>query len=115
MHHLLAHYDSQLNQYMMTVIFFIPLMIIALFEAELDPAKNKWVKEWLAHPDQTLDDLPEHRDPEVDGLDAERGLKITRVKFDELVKMFPDTLHVSLMCIASRFTSDSFMLYMPVW
>lgn len=79
----------------MVTIFFIPLLVIALFEAELDPSKNKWVQDWLAHPDQGLDDVPEHRDPEVDGADAERGLKISTVPFDELVKVFPDTTHVS--------------------
>ena len=80
----------------MTTIFFVPLMVIALFEAELKPSKNKWVKDWLSHPDQGLDDLPEHRDPDVDGEDAARGLKITTVKFDELIKSFPDTTHVSI-------------------
>ena len=50
----------------MTVIFFIPLVCIGVYEAELDPAKNQWVKEWLLHPDQGLGDSQEHRDPEVD-------------------------------------------------
>ena len=79
----------------MSTLFFIPLIVISVYEAELDPAKNKWVKEWLAHPDQGLDETPEHRDPVVDGEDAERGLKISTVPFEELVKFFPDTTHVS--------------------
>ena len=54
----------------MSVLFFIPLVTIGIFEAELDPSKNKWVKDWLSHPDQGLDDSPEYRDPEVDGEDA---------------------------------------------
>lgn len=80
----------------MSVLFFIPLTTIALYEAELDPSKNKWIKDWLSHPDQGLDDVPEHRDPVVDGPDADKGWEISKVKFDELVKMFPDTTHVSL-------------------
>lgn len=79
----------------MMIIFFIPLTVVALYEAELDPSKNKWVKDWLSHPDQGFDDVPEHRDPEIDGPEGSNGLKITKVKFDDLVKMFPDTLHVS--------------------
>lgn len=77
----------------MTVLFFVPLVAISVFEAELDPSKNKWVKDWLANPDQGMDDSPEARDPEVDGVDADR-LTISRVPFEELVKVFPDTTHV---------------------
>ena len=40
-------------------------------------------------------DTPEYRDPDVDGEDAARGLKISRVPFEELVRVFPDTTHVS--------------------
>lgn len=77
----------------MTVLFFVPLVAISIFEAELDPSKNKWVKDWLANPDQGMDDSPEARDPEVDGADADR-LKISKVPFEELIKVFPDTTHV---------------------
>jgi hypothetical protein len=79
----------------MSTLFFIPLTAIAFYEAELDPSKNKWVKDWLSHPDQGLDDVPEHRDPVIDGPDATKGWQISKVKFDELVKLLPDTTHVS--------------------
>lgn len=78
----------------MGTVFFIPLALVALFEAELDPSKNKWVKDWLSHPDEGSEDTPENQDPEVDGEDAERGLKISKVPFKELITVFPDTTQV---------------------
>lgn len=86
---------SQVNRAVMLVLFCIPLVIIGLWEAELDPSKNKWVKDWLSHPDQGLEDSPEYRDPQVDGEDAAKGIKISVVPFEELVKVFPDSTHVS--------------------
>lgn len=79
----------------MLTLFFFPLATIAVYEAELDPSKNKWVHNWLSHPDQGLEDTPEYRDPEVDGEDAAQGLKISTVPFEDLVKVFPDLTHVS--------------------
>ncbi|PSR93776.1 hypothetical protein PHLCEN_2v4671 [Hermanssonia centrifuga] len=92
----------------MLVVFFIPLVLISIYEAELDPAKNVWVKEWLSHPDQGLDDTPEYRDPVVDGPDAERGFKISVTSYDDLVKVFPDTTHVSPfdMCVRAAERTD---------
>ena len=78
----------------MTVLFFIPLSTIALYEAELDPEKNKWVKDWLSHPDEGTIGGAEDQDPEVEGPDAVKGLQISKVPFAELISVFPDTLHV---------------------
>ncbi|KAI0747298.1 calcium activated cation channel [Irpex lacteus] len=75
---------AKLNRIIMSVLFFIPLTTIALYEAELSPSKNQWVKDWLSHPDQALDDVPEHRDPVVEGVDKDKGWEISRVKFEEL-------------------------------
>ena len=79
----------------MIVLFCIPLVIIAVYETQLDPSKNHWMNDWLSHPDQGLEDSPEYRNPEVDGDDGANGIKITTVPFEELVKVFPDTTHVS--------------------
>ena len=79
----------------MTVLFFVPLVFISIYEAELDPSKNRWIKDWLSHPDQGSDDAPEYRNPEPDEVDAAKGLKISTVSFEELVKAFPDTTHAS--------------------
>ncbi|KAJ3484123.1 hypothetical protein NLI96_g5862 [Meripilus lineatus] len=86
---------AKMNKIVMSTIFFIPLALIALFEAELDPSKNKWIKDWLTHPDEGSEDSPECQNPEVDGEDAERGLRITKVPFHELIKVFPDTTQSS--------------------
>ncbi|EKM59313.1 uncharacterized protein PHACADRAFT_249722 [Phanerochaete carnosa HHB-10118-sp] len=94
----------KLNRFVMFILFFFPLAFIGLFEAELDPSKNKWVNDWLLHPDQGMEDSPEYRDPEVDGEDAARGLKISRVPFEELVKVFPDTMHSSDTVIVKEVT-----------
>lgn len=76
----------------MVTIFFIPLALIAIYETQLDPTKNHWMNDWLSHPDQGLEDNPQHRDPEVEGEDRAKGIKISAVPFDELVKGFSDCL-----------------------
>ncbi|EMD37252.1 hypothetical protein CERSUDRAFT_105290 [Gelatoporia subvermispora B] len=86
---------TKINRYVMLTLFFVPLSIIALYEAELDPSKNKWVKDWLSHPDEVEEDDPRAQDPEAQGADAERGMQISKVPFDELVKDFPDTTQSS--------------------
>lgn len=87
----------QINRYVMLVVFFIPLSIIAVYEAELDPAKNKWVKDWLSHPDEGDEDNERHQNPEAGSEDAEHGLEISKVLFEDIVKVFPDTTQVGLL------------------
>jgi len=86
---------TKINRCVMLVLFFIPLSVIAVFEADLDPSKNRWVKDWLSHPDEGEEDDPQFQDPVVQGVDADRGLKISKVPFEQLVKQFPDTTHSS--------------------
>ncbi|TCD69242.1 hypothetical protein EIP91_008345 [Steccherinum ochraceum] len=86
---------NTINGWVMSVLFCVPLSVIALYEAELDPAKNKWMKDWLSHPDEGLVGSAEYQDPEVDGEDAAKGLHISTVPFAELVKVFPDVTHSS--------------------
>ncbi|KAI0960415.1 hypothetical protein AcW1_004936 [Taiwanofungus camphoratus] len=86
---------ARINRYVMLVVFFIPLSIIAVYEAELDPAKNKWVKDWLSHPDEGDEDNERHQNPEAGSEDAEHGLEISKVLFEDIVKVFPDTTQSS--------------------
>jgi hypothetical protein len=81
----------------MMVIFFIPLSLIALFESTLSTTRNSWVKHWLRSNDEGEADDPSNRDPQVEeeGEDGE-GLVISREKFSDLVKVFPDTQQVRL-------------------
>jgi len=75
----------------MTTIFLIPLSLIALFESTFSTRKNNWMKNWLRGNDEGEADEPRNRDPEVDGKDADDGLVISRVKFAELITVFPNT------------------------
>ncbi|GBE79923.1 calcium activated cation channel [Sparassis crispa] len=86
---------SKINRYVMLVLFVVPLSMIVVYESELDPAKNKWVKDWLSYPDEDSEDDPQVQNPEVAVVDAERGLRISKVPFEALVKEFPDTTHSS--------------------
>jgi hypothetical protein len=85
----------QLNRYVMSVIFFVPLCCIALYEVTLQTPKNNWMKNWFLGRDQgdllMYTESATCKNPEVDGEDAENGLKISKVKFAELVKVFPNT------------------------
>jgi len=81
---------AQLNRRVMKILFFIPLVIIALHESIFDARRNKWIDDWVNGQIQ-FEDTPSARDPVVDGEDADRGLVISKVPFNELVKVFPNT------------------------
>ncbi|THH13643.1 hypothetical protein EW146_g6604 [Bondarzewia mesenterica] len=80
---------ATINRYIMTVLFFIPLSLIALFESTKSQ-RNQWLNEYM-NGSVDEDDSPEVRDPLVDGEDAEQGLRISKVPFSELIKVFPNT------------------------
>src|SRR6202040_1861119 len=85
----------QLNRHVMSVIFFLPLWCIALYETTFHSTQNNWMKTWYINRDQSDSSMdPEgaaSENPEVDGEDASNGLEISRVKFAELIKAFPNT------------------------
>lgn len=85
--------NSQINRYVMLILFFIPMVFIGFFEAVIDPNRNVWLREWV-HSTIDSDDTPDARDPKVSGNDAERGLVISKVPFAELIKEFPKTTMV---------------------
>lgn len=74
-------------------MFCVPLALIALYEASLGEQQNTWMTKWLSSDNQGDEDYPETRDPEVNEPD---GLKITKVPFEELIKVFPNTQQVRL-------------------
>lgn len=84
----------------MMSIFFLPLSIIALYETALQSGrtKNGWAKSWLEENGSFDEDSSETRDPKLDE-DDEEGKQITKVKFDEIVKVFPNTAMVSCRAI----------------
>lgn len=79
----------------MRTLFWLPLLLISLFEATLDPRKNAFTKAWFEANDEEDDDNPEVLDPEV-GDEEDSGGKISKVSFNELVKEFPNTALVRL-------------------
>jgi hypothetical protein len=83
----------QLNRVVMTVLFFVPMAIVALYEST--PSKNRWLDHFMTGPPLDEIDSAAARDPEVDGADAENGLVISKVPFSKLVKAFPNMHDVS--------------------
>jgi len=79
---------AKLNRLVMTVLFFIPMMVIALYEST--SSKNRWLDGFINGTPLDETDNSAARDPEVDGEDAENGLVISKVPFSELVKAFPN-------------------------
>ncbi|KAJ1309032.1 hypothetical protein OPQ81_004713 [Rhizoctonia solani] len=78
---------AKLNRTVLFVVFFIPLTIIALFEAYLDTRRNVYMRHMFGATQDGEDEDPENRDPHVD----EGGLVISKKSFDELVKAFPNS------------------------
>jgi hypothetical protein len=77
----------------MTVLFFIPMMVIALYEST--PWKKNWLDDFIDATPLDADESPAARDPDVDGEDAGNGIVISTVPFSELVEVFPNTHEVS--------------------
>ncbi|KAK2466056.1 hypothetical protein APHAL10511_001698 [Amanita phalloides] len=81
---------ARLNRYVMTVIFFIPLSIIALYETARERKRGSWMEHWLAGYENGQEDSPQIRNPSVND-PACPGKEISRVPFEELIKVFPNT------------------------
>ncbi|CAE6363046.1 unnamed protein product [Rhizoctonia solani] len=79
---------AKLNRTVMFVVFFIPLTIIALFEAHLDTRRNIFMRHMFSATQDGEDEDPENRDPQIAD---ESGLVISKKSFDELVKAFPNS------------------------
>jgi hypothetical protein len=77
----------------MTILFFIPMTGIALYDST--SLRNRWLDDFISGPPLDETDSSAARDPEVDGEDAGNGLVISKVPFSELVKVFPNTYEVS--------------------
>jgi hypothetical protein len=73
-------------------MFFIPLAMIALYEASFH-TENIWTKNWLQGMDAIEEDSAQIRDPDVPD-DECNGMKISKVPYAELIKVFPDTQQV---------------------
>lgn len=80
-------YD-RLNRIVMSVIFCFPLALLALFESQLNMKSNARLRGFFdATPDEDHED-EENRNPDCSGDDEG---EISTIKFDDLVKTFPNT------------------------
>ncbi|WWC97015.1 hypothetical protein V866_003892 [Kwoniella sp. B9012] len=77
-----------LNRYVMSTLFFIPLTVIALFESQVSHSRSQRLRAYFSGPPPDDEDDPKINDPTVE--DDSQG-EISKVKFDELVKSFPNT------------------------
>ncbi|KAF8551478.1 hypothetical protein OG21DRAFT_1499116 [Imleria badia] len=80
---------AKLNRIVMTIVFFVPLSAIAFFEAS--SVQKSWVMHWLNGEDEIDLENPTIIDPVVDGPEAEHGLQISKVPFNELTRKLPNT------------------------
>ena len=80
----------------MGFLFFIPLATIAVYESTFDSRKHRWMNNWFRGDDEGAADFPEVRNPKVDD-DAVPGQEISRVPFEELIKVFPQTTQVRVL------------------
>ncbi|KAI0363530.1 calcium activated cation channel [Pilatotrama ljubarskyi] len=86
---------TRINRYVMVVVFFVPLSMIAIYETELRKSNNRWLSKWFHSSDEGGEDVTLFEDPETSVEDADRGLQLSKVPFKELVKDFPDATHSS--------------------
>ncbi|KAH0839846.1 hypothetical protein J3R83DRAFT_796 [Lanmaoa asiatica] len=80
---------AKLNRIVMTIVFFIPLSAIAFSEAS--SMQRSWAMHWLNAEDEIDIENPTIIDPVVEGPEAEHGLQISKVPFNELVRKLPNT------------------------
>ena len=73
----------------MRTLFFIPLILIALYETYLDPRANRFTKAWFEANEEGYEDDPECQNPTMPPNEQEG--EISKVPFDVLVKAFPNT------------------------
>lgn len=77
---------ARYNRIVLTVVLFIPLSVIALLEARLQ-SPHTWMNGTAGLDTEDDDARPEARDPPA----SDDGLVISRVPYEELITVFPNT------------------------
>lgn len=75
-----------LNKVVMSCVFFIPLTVIAFFESQLSQSRSRRLHAYFSGPSPEDEGDLNIEDPTCDDEDG----KISRVRFDDLVKVFPE-------------------------
>lgn len=73
----------------MSIIFFLPLSVIALFESQIAHPRSRRIQLYLDSSDTEAEDDPKTLDPSCS--DDDEG-EISKVKFEELIKVFPKSV-----------------------
>ena len=77
---------ATVNRYVLTVVLFIPLSVVALLETQIR-SSHVWMNGTAGIDTEDDDAQPEARDPPA----GEDGLVISRVPYQDLVTAFPNT------------------------
>ncbi|KZT60703.1 calcium activated cation channel [Calocera cornea HHB12733] len=77
---------TKINRVVMTVLFFIPLSVIALHESHLNTRKSNLIRSLFNSIEQPEDDIDEARDPPCDDPQG----NISTIPFEEIVAAFPN-------------------------
>ena len=75
----------------MSLVFALPITIIALFESQIAHSRSRMLRTYFSAPDPEDEDDPKIENPSTEG----EG-EISRVKFDEIVKVFPKWVSLAL-------------------
>ncbi|WWC87828.1 uncharacterized protein L201_002720 [Kwoniella dendrophila CBS 6074] len=77
-----------LNRIVMSIIFFVPLTLIALFESQISHSRSQRLRAYFSGPPPDEEGDSKIEDPTVE--DNSQG-EISKVKFEDLIKVFPNT------------------------
>lgn len=77
----------------MVVLFFPALFAIHIFERYIDTPHNRYMRSFFPTEDDGSENDPAVQDP-VPGAEEVDGLQISRVKFEDIIKTFPDPMAV---------------------
>lgn len=96
----------------MTILFLIPLAWIALWETRLPRQNGGYATSWIGSTSDDDDEAesPSNRNPEAD----EDGKVISKVPFEELVKVFPNVHMVKFLYISKYHNISYFLPFIPM-
>lgn len=78
---------AKLNSFIMTIVFFIPLCLIAFYESQVIHSRGGMLHDWFAQTSPEDDEDPSVINPTSDDPHGE----ISKHDFKELIKCFPNT------------------------
>jgi len=80
---------ARYNRVVMSILFAVPLAVIALLESQLDVRTSRFMKSvFEENIDEGEEDDPNNQNPPTD---HENGMQISKVPFDELIRPFPNS------------------------